>query len=399
MNRSLGIPRFIVLLASVAMPLSAATIEDGLALKRAQDIKGAERIFSDLVAKNPNDVDALEQLATVTGWLDHHYDSLRLWERAIDLAPDYHGLRVGRARVLYWMGRLGDAEEEIAGVLPKLSGEADVWELAGDIARARHRLLEARARYRQAALLDPQSSAISKDANLEFPKPWRLDVGGMFDDYEPANDLVVQRDHEQTAYLQLGYQVSDQLTLSAGGDYAHQFGKVDWRWNLEAFWAPLPDWSFHVRGAVTPQADVLPEWEALVGGAWHVAAGVTPLLSIRTATYDAERIVTYMPGVRIGEHVTAEARIYYTTSDVSDDTSAGVLRIATTFAERWQPYVLGSYGEENQPPVGVAKTASGAAGVVVGINRTLSVRVDGLYEWREDIHQRVSLGGGLTLRF
>ncbi|HEX3135922.1 MAG TPA: YaiO family outer membrane beta-barrel protein [Planctomycetota bacterium] len=399
MIRSLGVVRFIVLLASAGMPLSAATMEEGLALKRAQDLKGAERVFSELVGKNPNDVDALEQLAMVTGWLDHQYDSLRLWERAILLAPEYHGLRVGRARVLYWMGRLGEAEEEIAGVLPKLPREAEAWELAGDIARARHHLLEARERYRQAAVIDPQSAAVRKDANLEFPKLWRLDVGGMFDDYQPANDQVVQRNHEQTAYVQLGYQVSDHLTLSTGGDYAHQFGIVDWRWNMEAYWSPLPDWSFHARGAVTPQADVLPEWEALVGGAWHIAEGVTPLLSIRTATYEAERIVTYMPGVRIGERVAAEARIYYTTSDVNNDTKAGVLRISTTIAERWQPYVLGSYGEENQPPVGVAKTASGAAGVVVGINRSVAVRVDGLYEWREDIHQRISLGGGFTLRF
>ena len=61
--------------------------------------------------------------------------------------------------------------------------------------------------------------------------------------------------------------------------------------------------------------------------------------------------------------------------------------------------VLGSYGEENQPPVGVAKTATGAAGIVVDLTDGVAVRFDGLYEWREDIHTRVSLGGGVTLRF
>lgn len=96
---------------------------------------------------------------------------------------------------------------------------------------------------------------------------------------------------------------------------------------------------------------------------------------------------------------TFEARIYYTTSDVADATAAVVLRVGTTIAERWQPYVLGSLGEENQPPVGVAATSSVAAGTVVQINKALSLRLDALYEWREDVHQRVSLSGVVTVRF
>jgi YaiO family outer membrane protein len=391
--------RPLLLLLSAALPLAAATMEEGLAFKRAQDLPAAARVFRELVAANPTDVDALEQLATVIGWQGHHYDALWTWDRAIALAPQYHGLRVSRARVLYWLGRLGEAEEEIASVLPVLPQDTEAWELAGDIARARHQLDQARERYRYTVALDPRSAAAQKDAGLQWPQHWRLDVGGMFDDYTPADALVVQRNHEQTAYVQLGYQVTDHLTLSAGADYAHQFGQVDWRWNAELYWQPDAQWGVHARGALTPDAEVLADWEALLGVEWFALVGVTPLLSARTAHYSDEHIVTWMPGMRIGEQVTVEARIYYTTSDVNDATSAAVLRLGTTIAERWQPYVLGSFGEENQPPVGVARTASAAAGVVVGVNRTLSLRLDGLYEWREDIHTRVSLGGGFTLRF
>ncbi len=394
--RVMVVPLFLL---TAALPLGAATMEEGLALKRAQDLAGAARVFNELLATNPKNVDALEQLAIITGWMEHHYDALRLWERAIDAAPDYHGLHVGHARVLYWLGRLGEAEEEIASALPLLPQDPDAWELAGDIARARQQLTSARERYRRAVALDAHSAAAAKDAGLVWPTPWRLDAGGMFDHYTPANDQVVQRNHEQTAYVQLGYDLGDGVTLSGGADYAHEFGQIDWRFNAGLYWQVSPTWALHLRGAVTPDAEVLAEWEALVGIEWFASEGFTPLLSVRSAQYADERIVSWMPGVRVGGTTAVEARLYYTTSDVNDPTMAGVVRLTTTLAERWRPYLLASYGEENQPPVGVAKTASAAAGTVIDLTRSLALRLDGLYEWREDIHTRVSFGGGFTLRF
>jgi YaiO family outer membrane protein len=391
--------RCVPLLMATTIPLVAATLEEGLALKRAQDFPGAARIFNELVSANPKDVDALEQLATVTGWMERHAEALALWDRAIVLAPQYDGLRLNRARVLYWMGRLPEAEAAITEVLPRMAQDADAWELAGDIARARHDVVRARERYRQAIMLAPMSTAVRKEAQLVMPKRWRLDAGGMVDDYETKPDAPVQRDLEQTAYVQLGFQISDVLTIAGGADYAHQFGQVDWRYNVEAYWSADAEWSFQVRVAITPDAEILANWEALLATEWNPLIGVAPLLAVRTADYSDERIVTYMPGVRVGEQFTAEARLYYTTSDVNDSTMAGVLRFGATIAERWQPYILGSYGEENQPPVGVAITASAAAGTVVQINDALSLRFDALYEWREDIHERASLGGGFTLRF
>lgn len=400
MNRTMRFAlRCVPLVLSTAIPLVAATLEEGLALKRAQDLPGAARIFNELVNANPRDVDALEQLATVTGWMERHAEALTLWDRAIALAPEYHGLRVNRARVLYWMTRLPEAEAAISEVLPRVPRDADAWELAGDIARARHEVTHARERYRQAIVLAPMSTAVGKEAQLVRPRRWRLDAGGMFDDYETKADAPVQRDQEQTAFVQLGYQIGDDLTIAGGADYAHQFGQVDWRYNVEAYWSADEEWSFQARVAVTPQAEILAQWEALLATEWHVDPGFTPLLAVRTADYPDERIVTYMPGLRVGGRFTVEARLYHTTSDVNDATNAVVLRAGATIAGRWQPYVLGSYGEENQPPVGVATTASAAAGTVVRIDDAWSLRLDALYEWREDIHERVSLGGGFTLRF
>jgi YaiO family outer membrane protein len=392
------------LLLSTVIPLAAATMEEGLAFKRAQRLPEAAKAFAELVAANPADVDALEQLATVTAWMGNHAEALPLWDRAIALAPQYHGLQVSRARLLYWMGYLDQAQAALDRYVIAADGpcrrDFDAWILVGDVYRARHLNAKAYGAYQQALAIDPEWQQVQ--ARLQHVAPpfrWRVDAGAMFDDYDPANATVVQRDREQTAYLQAGYRLTEALTLAGGTDYAHQFGQVDWRWNIEAYWSPDEEWAFHGRVATTPDADVLSRWEALLGADWQRLPGLTPLLSIRTADYADERIVTYMPGIRVGEAITAEARLYYTTSDTNDATMAGMLRLGTSIAERWHPYVLGSFGEENQPPVGVARTATGAAGVVVDLSGAVSLRLDGLYEWREDIHTRVSLGGGVTLRF
>lgn len=392
------------LLLSAVIPLAAATLEDGLALKRSQRLPEAAKVFAGLVAANPQDVDAIEQLATVTAWMGNHAEALPLWDRAIALAPQYHGLQVSRARLLYWMGYLDQAQAALDRfvIAPGAPCRRDfeAWILVGDVYRARHLNAKAYAAYQQALTIDPEWQQVqAKLRHLTPPYRWRVDAGGMFDNYDSNADASVQRNHEQTAWLQAGYQVSETLTIAGGTDYAHQFGEVDWRWNVEAYWSADQEWAFYGRLATTPDADVLARWEALLGIDWQRFNGVTPLLSIRTADYRDERIITYMPGIRVGEVFTAEARLYYTASDVNDSTMAGMLRLGTTIAEHWHPYVLGSYGEENQPPIGVAKTASGSVGMVVDLTPAVSVRLDGLYEWREDIHTRVSLGGGVTLRF
>ncbi len=385
-------------------PIAAATMEEGLALKRAQRLPEAAQVFAALVDAHPNDVDAIEQLATVTGWLERHAEALAWWDRAIALAPDYAGLRVSRARVLYWMGRLDEAHAEIAACVDgpdaRSRNDVDAWVLAGDIAQARRLPERAHLCYTRALAIDASSAAVqAKLRRVVMPKRWRLDAGGMLDSYHPASAATVQRGHEQTAFIQLGRQLGAEVTLAVGTDYAHQFGEVDWRYNAEVYWTPLPDWSFQARAAVTPDAEVLANWEGSAGADWQATPQLAGLLALRTADFAAERIVTVMPGLRWGDTTTVEARIFYTVSDVNPDTSAAMVKVATTVAERWQPYVLASYGEENQPPVGVARTASGVAGVTLTINDGLSLRLDGLYEWREDIHQRVSLGGGFTFRF
>jgi YaiO family outer membrane protein len=383
--------------------VSAATMEEGLAFKKAEKLPAAAQVFKQIIKDNPNNGEAIEQLAIVTGWMGDHTGALALWDQAIAVAPTSGLPKVGRARVLYWLSRLDDAQIAIDQAIVVVKNDPETFELAGDIARARKDYSSAHRYYQEALRLNPQATARAqveaKAAGLNLPLLWRIDLGAMFDDYHPANSTVVQRGHEQTGYAQLGRRINKDLTVAGGAEYSHQFGLVDWRFNGEAYWAVRDDVMLNVRGAVTPEAEVLSNWDALIGAEWQAYETATGLISIKTSDYDAESIVTFAPGVRVGSTITAEARIFYTISDVNPNTRAGMVKFSTRVAERWQPYVLGSYGEENQPPVGVAKTASVAAGTSVTLTRAWSLRLDSLYEWRENIHQRYSLGGGITYRF
>lgn len=392
----------IALFAALAPALVAATQEEGLALKRAGDFKGALKVFAELVAANPRDVDALEQLATMRGWTDDHAGALQAWDQALALAPHYAGLRIGRARVLYWMGRTDEALAEVERAIAASLADADARELAGDIHRARHEPEAARERYLQAAALAPQSEAAAKAAKVRIPRRWRLDAGGMIDDYRPADGTVVQRDEEQSAYLQLGRQFGDSVALGAGADYAHHFGLVDWRFNLEGWWTAVPGLTVSARAATTPEADFLPEREGALGGEWRASAAVTALAGVRISDYAAERVVLLVPGLRLapdGLPFSVEARWFHAMSDVSRDTDAAVLRVDAALGEGVRAWLLGSYGRENQPPVGVATTASVAGGLAVELDEAWTARFELLWERREGVHRRLSAGYGITTRF
>jgi YaiO family outer membrane protein len=391
-----------ILLAALAPALAAATQEDGLALKRAGDFPAALAVFAGLVAANPRDVDALEQLATLRGWTGDHAGALQAWDQALALAPQYHGLRIGRARVLYWMGRHDEALAEVERAIAALPADADARELAGDIHRARHEPRRAKERYLEAAALAPGSGAADKAAKVRIPARWRLDAGGMLDDYRPANGQVVQRDEEQSAYLQLGRRLGETLGIGGGADYAHQFGLVDWRFDLEGWWTATPDLTLSARAAVTPEADFLPEREGALGGEWRASAWLVPLATVRLSDYAAERVVLLIPGLRLaptGLPFTVEARWFHAMSDVARDTDAALLRVDATLGDGVRAWALGSYGRENQPPVGVAVTSSVAGGLAVDLDAAWTANFTLLWERREDVHRRMSVGYGITTRF
>src|SRR5690349_19434787 len=80
----------------------AADFQRGMELKNAGKHNQAAQVFEEIVRANPNDADALEQLATLQGWLGKYSESVQTWLRALTLHPGNTDYQLGLSRVLYW---------------------------------------------------------------------------------------------------------------------------------------------------------------------------------------------------------------------------------------------------------------------------------------------------------
>lgn len=152
-------------------PPAASRFEEALKLKKAGKHAAAASAFQAIAAGEPKNVDALEQLATLQGWLGKHDESLATWRRALSLAPDNSDLRLGLARVLYWKGERKESLDELATVLEDQPDSVEAWTLDGDVLMADGRPAEARKAYKRAKTLAPNDRDLDKKlAGTEPPR-------------------------------------------------------------------------------------------------------------------------------------------------------------------------------------------------------------------------------------
>src|SRR3954470_20004965 len=76
-------------------PPPGPTLDDALALKKAQRLPEAEQLLLALAAEHPEDAAVLTQLATVQGWQNKLALSIETWRKVVALRPDDPDARVG----------------------------------------------------------------------------------------------------------------------------------------------------------------------------------------------------------------------------------------------------------------------------------------------------------------
>ncbi|WP_245606140.1 tetratricopeptide repeat protein [Thermus amyloliquefaciens] len=119
-----------------------------------QDPRGAEAYLRKAVAAFPDDAEAIGELAFALYLQGRHAEAKPLFERSLALldSPD---VRVRYARLLYHMGRYGEAEENYRRVLGEDPGNLDArWGLA-EVALALGRAKEAELLARQVLAVAP----------------------------------------------------------------------------------------------------------------------------------------------------------------------------------------------------------------------------------------------------
>jgi YaiO family outer membrane protein len=395
------------------LPLSAATVDDGLAAKKAKDFPAAERAFSEVIAAEPKQAQAWAERATVRGWQKKYQAAIGDWQQALALEPNNSEFHVGLARVQLWKGDRQAAMSALDRALLLTPRDPALWELKGDIARDDHNRPLALTAYREADRLDHGDRAARIGDVPWDATAWRIDLVGVRDRY--SNDRTI----ESTFTASLGYRhVSEgeddhEWYATTGVAQLNHYQQHDLTVGAETGYRLYPRLLLRATGTYTPDADFEPNWR--VGGGCDVALftptsffmPVTLLFDLQHSQYNDndQQVLVATPGIRIEPHrlVTLEGRYITSTNHVGAPVSA------TEHTAAWQgrmylnigqvhPFVGYAQGEEPDPPQPTTYGRSLWGGMIFDLDRNLSLRLEGAYEDRET-YNRMSLGGGVILRF
>lgn len=391
---------------ALAAQVFAADFQQGLRLKADNQLTAAAREFEGVLAQNPRDGKALEQLAVIQGWLGRYGESIATWQRLLVLEPDREDARIGIARVQYWSQQPAAAQQTLDDVLARQPRSAEALSLKGDVLLARQQPQAAREAYQLALSNGGDAAELQKKLNrIVTPTQWRLDAGYGSDNF--SNN----RGTEHNGFVQLGYQVNPRLSVYGRYELARQFGRNDATYFVGSYWQPAPDWLLFGEIGQTPDADFRPDAQALVGVEYLGHSRVQPLLTYRHSQYDGittlgiitgkGQVKTITPGVRLLWPGAGNLELRVGMSDNIDGSTTKVNQIRVNFdaGDRWSPYIAYFKGEEALPPQAAASFKVVVLGAVYRLNNAWRLRADWANEQRRNFYTRNSLAVGAGYRF
>ncbi len=410
MNNKL--PRLITLAClaylAIATHASAADFQQGMRLKADNKLEAAAKEFEGVLAQNPRDGKALEQLAVIQGWLGRYNESIASWQRLLAIEPGREDARIGIARVQYWSQQPAAALQTLDDVLSRQPRSAEALTLKGDVLLARQQVPAAREAYQLALANGGDPAELQKKiARIVSPSQWRLDTGFGSDNFSNS------RGTEYNGFVQLGYQVSPTLSVYGRYELARQFGSNDTTYFVGSYWQPAPDWLLFGEIGQTPSADFRPNNQVQVGLEYLGNRYLQPLLTYRHARYAGTttatpgvvsgkgNVKTLTPGVRLIWPGAGNLELRVGSSDNIDGSTTRVsqLRLNLEAGDSWSPYIAYFNGKEALPPQSAASFKVVVLGAVYRLNDTWSLRADLANEQRRNFYTRNSLALGVGYRF
>ncbi len=398
----------VLLVCAGPLAAQAATLQEGLALKRQEKLPAAAEVFAALVKENPADLEAQEQLAIVQGWLGRYDDSIASWSALLAQAPrspNARGWEIGRARIRYWKGDHAKARAELDAVLGAAPADGDALGLAGDVALAQGDRDAARGYYQRALALAPADAALlTKVARTAAPPRLRLDLGGEFDGYGKysATSPSAGRGVEGSWFGQAGYQLFSDLTLGAGFEELRWFGFIDHRVNAVADLRLSPELLLSARAALTPSNHFLAAWEAGAGAELKLSGPFTALFAVKHSSYPGNEVTLLQPGARFESGpFSVQAQAIVALSSQGDPTGAGIVRLGWAFGDSVSTWLGASYGKEAlSTPAGTtfALVTAAFTGLSWALTPAFGLRLDLGYERREEAYQKESGALGFTFK-
>ncbi len=362
-------PTFLALLM-IAAPAAGQPPEDlyrqGVQARLAGNAAQAAELLGRAAALAPGNADVQLQLGLALLALNRLEEAEAAFNQTVAIAPDYADARIGLARIAQ---RRGDRKRALASLNAVASTNVEAEEL--------RRLLSAtpaaEGRYR----LDLDLS----HSELDGRQPeWR------------------------EAALQLRYQASPAMALTARVEAAHRFSRTDVFGELRVDQTVSEAANVYASIGGTPSADFRPKWQIGLGGSARVRSGgngTIVTLDARQARFATGDIQTVSPGV---EQYLAGGRAWFTARWINifdeDGSHAGgwIARGDVLATERLRLFAGVADAPDTSEGV-VIETFSTFGGFTYGLSDQHEIRFSAAHEDRASGSDRLQLSLGFGARF
>jgi predicted TPR repeat methyltransferase len=150
-------------------------IASAVKLHRGGQIAEAVRLYREILARTPDQVDALQLLAVAQHQLGDPESALMHIDRALALMPNHPDARNNRGNILKQLGRLDEAEADYRHVLALVPDDPNALSNLGTVHRARGHLPSAEALFRKVIALRPDHASAWRNLGNTLKEMDRLD--------------------------------------------------------------------------------------------------------------------------------------------------------------------------------------------------------------------------------
>ena len=370
-------------------------------LKRAEKFSESAEIFSKIVLENPKNEEAIQQLATLLGWLGRYNESVSVWKRAIALNPKNIEYHVGLARVLSWKGDSSLAKAEYLQALEINQNDFDSLVGLGDIQMNQNNVQKARGYYLRAQSQQPENSNLKKKLAAAVPPLlWRVDAGFSYDGYRQS----LTRTAERNSYAQIGRQFKPmgiQSSLWARHEWQDHFKMTDNTiYAGGSFW-PVKFFAAQVEMGFTGTPNFQPTQQFSAAFDFPVGKFLIPSMRLKYMAYRDGNVNIYTPGLRLQAFswLALSHKVSVSKNITGPDTEGWQTQADLQAGEDITMYAGYSQGNESLPPLSTAFNEAIFTGIIYQLSRQVALRVDYSYENRPNFFLRSTIGTGLTFKF
>ena len=131
-----------------------------------RDLVTAERLYSQRLAADSGDAEALYRLGMILAWSERYQEGVNLFDQLVQVAPENVDAQVDRARVIAWGGDLSGSRRALDSLVERSPQHLGLLELMAQVASWDGQVDEALATYERLLEVAPDPSAARRSARL-----------------------------------------------------------------------------------------------------------------------------------------------------------------------------------------------------------------------------------------